>query len=69
MMEKLLSRGEQVALQAQQKQVRRIAEQLRMVVGVAAIDADEARVLVSGKGIIRRWLMDSGLRFLAGGLK
>jgi hypothetical protein len=37
--------------------------------GSGAIEVEEARVLVRGRGIIKRWLIDPSLRFLAGGLQ
>lgn len=68
-MEKLIERGEQLARDAQARQVKRVAEQLRSLFGGAAVDVEEARVIVSGRGIIKRWLIDPSLRFLTGGLK
>ena len=68
-MEKLIARGEQLAAQAQARQVQRVAEQLRSLFGSAAVNVQEARVLVRGRGIIKRWLIDPSLRFLSGGLK
>lgn len=68
-MEKLIERGEQLASDAQARQVKRVAEQLRSLFGSAAVDVEEARVIVSGRGIIKRWLIDPSLRFLTGGLK
>jgi hypothetical protein len=49
--------------------VQRVAQQLRTIFGSAAVDVQEARVLVRGKGMIKRWLIDPSLRFLGGGLK
>ena len=69
MMEKLLARGEDIAAQAQATQVQRVAQQLRTLFGTGAVTIEEAQVLVSGRGIIKRWLIDPSLRFLAGGLK
>jgi hypothetical protein len=39
------------------------------VLGSASIEVEEARVLVRGRGIVKRWLIDPSLRFLSGGLK
>lgn len=69
MMERLLKRGDEVAREAQRRGVARVAERLRVRFGASAVQTDEARVLVSGRGLVRRWLIDPGLRFLAGGLK
>jgi hypothetical protein len=69
MMEALLNRGEELARQGQQAKVQQVAEQLKSIFGTAAIEVQEAQVLVRGRGIIKRWLIDPSLRFLAGGLK
>lgn len=69
MMDRLIARGEGVAAEAQARQVQRVADQLRALFGSGAVDVQDARVLVSGRGIIRRWLIDPSLRFLTGGLK
>ena len=66
MMESLLKRGEELARQAQRAQVQKVAEQLKAIFGAAAIEVQEAQVLVRGRGIIKRWLIDPSLRFLAG---
>ena len=68
-MDKLISRGEQIAQQAQARQVQRVAQQLRMLFGTAAVTVQEAQVLVAGRGVVKRWLIDPSLRFLSGGLK
>jgi hypothetical protein len=69
MTDKLIARGEQLASDAQARQLQRVAEQLRSMFGAAAVTVEEAQVLVSGRGIIKRWLIDPSLRFLSGGLK
>jgi hypothetical protein len=69
MMEKLAARGEQLALRAQEQQVQRVALQLRSLFGSVAVDVQEAQVVVRGRDVIRRWLIDPSLRFLGGGLK
>jgi ribosomal protein L22 len=69
MMEKLVARGGAIARDAQQQKVRDVAQQLRGMFGSSAVEVEEARVLVRGKGMIKRWLIDPSLRFLGGGLK
>lgn len=69
MMAKLVKRGEQLAQRRQRERVRQIAEQLKGLIGNAAVEVEEARVLVRGRGIVKRWLIDPNLRFLSGGLK
>lgn len=69
MMENLLRRGEALASEGQQKKIDDVAAQLRAIFGSAAVQVEEAQVLVTGQGMIKRWLIDPSLRFLAGGLK
>jgi hypothetical protein len=69
MMEKLAAGGEQLARSAQEQRVQEVAQQLRTIFGSAAVEVQEARVLVRGRGMIKRWLIDPSLRFLGGGLK
>lgn len=69
MMEKLIDRGEVIARTAQQNKIAGVAQQLGAMFGSAAVQLEEARVLVRGRGIIKRWLVDPSLRFLAGALK
>lgn len=69
MMSDLLSRGERLAQEAQRRKIADVAAQLRAILGSASVAVEEARVLVSGRGIIKRWLIDPSLRFLTGGLK
>ena len=69
MMEKLISRGEQLARDAEARQVRRLAQGLRVLFGSAAVTVEEARVLVRGRGIFKRWLFEPSLRFFGGGMK
>ncbi len=69
MTQALQRHGERLARDHQQRRMAQIADHLRGILGDAAVEVEEARVLVSGAGIIRRWLIDPSLRFLAGGLK
>lgn len=69
MMARLAKRVEELARERQRQKVRQIAEELKALIGDAAIEAQEARVLVRGRGIVKRWLIDPSLRFLSGGLK
>ena len=69
MMEKLVSRGDEIARTAQQQKIGEVARQLRALFGNGPVEVEEARVLVRGKGMIKRWLIDPSLRFLAGGMK
>ena len=69
MMDALHGWGERLARDRQQRKIADVASQLRAMFGSAAVQVDEARVLVSGRGIIKRWLIDPSLRFLVGGLR
>ena len=68
MMGDLLRRGEALANERQQQRLQAVAQQLRTLFGSAAVQVDEAQVLVSGRGLIKRWLIDPSLRFLDGSL-
>jgi len=69
MMENLLRRGEELASAGQRRKVRDVAEQLQTILGSAGVRVDDTDVVVSRRGIIKRWLQDPSLRFFAGGLK
>jgi hypothetical protein len=64
-----LGRGERLARDRQQQKISEIAAELRAILGSSSVEVEEARVLVRGRGIIKRWLVDPSLRFLGGGLK
>jgi hypothetical protein len=64
MMADLVSRGARLAAQRQRQRIDRVAAELRKVFSDAAVVIDEAHVLVRGKGLIKRWLVDPNLRFL-----
>ena len=66
MMRALLKRGEELARTAQADRIERIAGRLREIVRGGSIETGEARVIVSGRGLLKRWLIDPQLRFLAG---
>lgn len=66
-MGELARRGAEIARTAQQRRLAAIADELRVVLGSGAVEVEEARVLVRGKGLTKRWLIDPGLRFLKGG--
>lgn len=69
MMETLLARGEAIAQRAQAQLVERAAQKLRGMFGSGAVIADGTQVRVSGRGVLKRWLVDPAVRFLAGGMK
>jgi hypothetical protein len=69
MMEALARRLEGIAKARQRETARAVANQLRTLLGGSLIEVDEMRVIVSGKGLVKRWLIDPALRFLSGGTK
>jgi hypothetical protein len=69
MMSELLERGQALAQERHRRKVQAIAQQLRAIFGSGAVEVEEARVLVRGRGLVKRWLIDPSLRFLNGGLK
>ena len=69
MMERLLQRGEELAREAQRRGLQRVAQKLKELLRGAAIEIGEAQVLVSGRGIVKRWLINPALRFFSGELK
>lgn len=66
-MERLVRRGEEIARQAQQQKVGEVAQRLKELLGDASVEG--SRIAVSGRGLVRRWLADSRLRFLGSGLQ
>lgn len=64
MMTRLMKRGEELAAIARQRRAEEVAQHLRGLLGEGAVAVEEARVLVRGKGMIKRWLIDPQLRFL-----
>jgi hypothetical protein len=64
MMRNLARRGEELARAAQRRKVAEVARRLMSMFASGAVEAEEARVLVRGKGMVKRWLIDPRLRFL-----
>lgn len=64
----MVARGDALARRAQRRAIERIADEVQALTG-ATVQAEEARVLVSGRGLIKRWLIDPQLRFLAKDVK
>lgn len=67
MMAKLLRRGEELARTAHRRAVDGVVERLTSLLQGVSITTEEMLVVVSGKGLFRRWLNDPELRFLSGG--
>jgi hypothetical protein len=69
MMRRLANRADSIARAEQRRQLLRIAERTRELVRDASVEVEEARILVRGRGIVKRWLIDPSLRFLSSGLR
>ena len=69
MMEKLAARGEQLARSARERQLLAVAQRLRSSFRDGAVEVAEGSVTVGGKGIVKRWLIDSSLRFFSRGFE
>jgi len=69
MMDGLIRRAGMLAAAAQRRQVRRLAARMAELLGSGAVEIVDAKVVVRGRGLLKRWLSDPGLRFLSGGLK
>ena len=66
-MERLMRRGDEIAREARERKVREIADRLKDLLGDASVDG--SRIAVSGRGLVRKWLADSRLRFLGSDLR
>lgn len=64
MMGALIRRGEKIARAAQRARVLAVADTLKAVLGAGAVEVEDARLVVRGRHIVRRWLIDPALRFL-----
>ena len=69
MMDGLIRRAEMLAAAAQRRQVRRLAARMAELLGSGAVEIVDAKVVVRGRGLLKRWLSDPDLRFLSGGPK
>lgn len=56
-------RVERLARAKQQTRLRSLAESLRSVARGISVEADGTAVVLRGRGLLRRWLSDSALRF------
>lgn len=65
-MRQVQRRAEQLARAEQRRAVAWIADALDGQLRGIAVEASGDDVVLRGKGLIRRWLVDPGLRFVAG---
>ncbi|MEO6433415.1 MAG: hypothetical protein ABIO29_05510 [Sphingomicrobium sp.] len=64
-----MRRVEAVAEARRRAVVKRLAIRLSQTLRGASVAVEEARVVVTGKGLVKRWLIDPELRFLSGDLQ
>ena len=67
MMEQLFRRAEDMGRARRTRRVAELTARLRELLGEGSVQADEGRILVRGRGLVKRWLGDPSLRFLNGG--
>ena len=68
-MRQLEKRGRELARARELRALERLVEVLMQDYPGARIEADQSRVRMSGAGIVKRWLTESSLRFVAGMMK
>jgi hypothetical protein len=69
MMERLMQRAEDLVMTAQRRQVAKLAAAVKSMLGSSMVQIEDSNVILGGRGLLKRWLTDPGLRFLSGGLK
>jgi hypothetical protein len=69
MMEALLKRAEELARIRQRRAISHVADRLKALLSASLVEVEDIRVIVRGRGIVKRWLIDPALRFLSGDLK
>jgi hypothetical protein len=68
MMERLMSRAQALAGAAQSRQVAKLAAAMQSMLG-SKVQLEGRNVILSGHGLMKRWLTDPALRFLSSGFK
>jgi hypothetical protein len=63
MMEKLLARAEQIATTAQANRIEEIAQAAQEIGGVSVLKTATG-VVLRGRKLLERWLLDPALRFI-----
>jgi hypothetical protein len=67
MMERLVRRAEDIGRARLASRVAELSARLRQMLGEGSVQAEDSRILVRGRGLVKRWLSDPSLRFLNGG--
>lgn len=66
-MRNLQQRAERIARARQSREVAMIAGVMAAELTRARVEAEAERVIITGRGLVRRWLVDPALRFVARG--
>jgi hypothetical protein len=66
-MRKLLERGEQAARAGQRRAIGEIAARMREQLGGGIVEEQVSAIVIKGRQLMRRWLNEPALRFIAGG--
>lgn len=69
MMAKLIRLADELARARRERLAAMLAARLSGTIRGASVNVEETRVVVSGKGLVKRWLIDPELRFLSGDRK
>lgn len=66
-MKRLIERAAEIARTAQQQRIGAIAGRLREAPRAVRVEEQATAVILSGRGLLRRWLNDASFRFMVGG--
>lgn len=69
MMERLEARGESLGAAAAERAAQQLGAVARETLPGVAVSVEPGRVVLSGRGLGRRWLSDPALRWLGGLLR
>jgi hypothetical protein len=64
-MTKLQKRGEAIARARQKLAIDRVEARLREQIAAVQIEVEQFEIRIRGAGLVKRWLTDSGLRFIS----
>ena len=64
-MMKMIRWAERRARDEARKSAEKLTQRMRQTLRGASVEAFETEVIVNGRGLVRRWLIDPELRFLA----
>lgn len=64
-MKNLQARAEQIAEAMERRRTDRLVEALKAQAPRASIEVEQGRIAIGGRNLLRRWLSDPALRFVA----